>query len=186
MAFLSKIGKKFVVPDIFSWSPEASSCIDEWHEIVMRGESPLTVAERELITAYTSRLNGCALCSGVHSLVAEQFGIENGAIDAIIDDIDSAPVDDKIRPLLRFAKKLTQQPVKMTQADADAVFAAGWSEQALHDAINIICMANFMNRIVLAHGGTEGDISAHFNLAANYLVENGYLPPKSNKPAKHS
>ncbi len=24
MAFLSRIGEKFVVPDIFSWSPEAS------------------------------------------------------------------------------------------------------------------------------------------------------------------
>jgi len=180
MAFLSKIGEKFVVPDIFRWSPEASSCIDEWHEIVMRGESPLTVSERELIVAYTSRLNGCALCAGVHVLVAEQFGIEQGTVEAIIDDIDTAPVDDKLRPLLRYAKKLTQEPVKMTQADADAVFAAGWSEQGLHDAINIICMANFMNRIVLGHGGTEGDISAYFNEAANYLVGNGYLPPDSD------
>ena len=82
MAFLSKIGEKFVVPDIFSWSPEASSCIDEWHEIVMRGESPLTVAERELITAFTSRLNGCALCAGVHVLVAERFGVEQGTVEA--------------------------------------------------------------------------------------------------------
>lgn len=186
MAFLSKIGEKYVVPDIFGWSPEAGRCIDEWHEIVMRGESPLTVAERELIFAYTSGLNSCALCFGVHSLVAEQFGIEKGTVEAIIDDIDIAPVDDRLRPILRFAKKLTQEPVNMTQADADAVFAAGWSEQALHDAINIICMASFMNRMVLGHGGTEGHISAHFNLAASYLVENGYLPPKSGKTAKHS
>jgi len=180
MAFLSKIGDEFVVSDIFRWSPEASSCIDRWHEIVMRGESPLTVTERELIVAYTSRLNGCALCAGVHVLVAEQFGIEQGTVEAIIDDIDTAPIDKKLRPLLRYAKKLTQEPVKMTQADADAVFAAGWSEQALHDLINIICMANFMNRIVLGHGGTEGDISAYFNEAANYLVGNGYLPPDSD------
>ena len=180
MAFLSKIGEEVVGSDIFRWSPEASSCIARWHEIVMRGESPLTVTERELIVAYTSRLNGCALCAGVHVLVAEQFGIEQGTVEAIIDDIDTAPVDKKLRPLLRYAKKLTQEPVKMTQADADAVFAAGWSEQALHDLINIICMANFMNRIVLGHGGTEGDISAYFNEAANYLVGNGYLPPDSD------
>ena len=43
MAFLSKIGEKLVVSDIFSWSPEASSCIDEWHEIVDLLEPQLEV-----------------------------------------------------------------------------------------------------------------------------------------------
>ena len=54
--------------------------------------------------------------------------------------------------------------IYVAQADADRVFAAGWSEQALHDAINIICMANFMTRMVLGHGGTAGHISAHFDV----------------------
>ena len=34
----------------------------------------------------------------------------------------------------------------MTQADADAVFAAGWDEHALHDAIAITARAAFMQR----------------------------------------
>ncbi len=54
------------------------------------------------------------------------------------------------------------------------MFDAGCSEQALHDAINVICMFNFMNRIVLGHGGTEGDIAHHFGAAADYLTNAGY------------
>ncbi len=126
MAFLSKIGEKFVVPDIFSWSPEASSCIDEWHEIVMRGESPLTVAERELITAYTSRLNGCALCSGVHTLVAEQFGIEQGTVEEIIDYIDATPVDDKMRPILSSASS-SPRPMAAPASPSPAPARTGYS-----------------------------------------------------------
>lgn len=176
MAFLSNIGETNVVADIFKWSPSAGECIREWHEIVMRGNSPLSIAERELIAAYTSALNACKLCYGVHALVAGQFGIEKEIFKDLMQDIETAPIDGKIKALLRYAGKLTQEPAKMVQADADAVFSAGWSEQALHDAINVVCMFNFMNRIVLGHGGTEGNISPHFQDSAKHLVENGYFP----------
>ena len=181
MAFISGIGAKTVVADIFTWSPEAAACIRQWHEIVLRGESPLSVAERELIAAYTSGLNACKLCYGVHKLVAEQFGINAATFEKLLDDIDAAPLDEKIKPLLRYAETLTKEPYKITQAHADAVFAAGWNEQALHDAINVICMFNFMNRIVLGHGGTEGDITPHFKTSADQLSQRGYFPPS---PAK--
>jgi hypothetical protein len=60
----------------------------------------------------------------------------------------------------------------MTRADADMVFTAGWSEQALHDAISVCALFNFMNRFVEGHGikGTPG----YFALAAKRLREGGY------------
>ena len=36
----------------------------------------------------------------------------------------------------------------MVQADADAVFSAGWSERALYDVVIICCTWSFMNRFV--------------------------------------
>ena len=107
MPFLSGIGDEMVVADIFNWSPEACRCISEWHQIVMRGDSPLSVAERELVGAYTSGVNSCDLCYGVHKLVVVKLGIEEGLLEALIDDIDTAPVDEKLKPLLHYARKLT-------------------------------------------------------------------------------
>jgi hypothetical protein len=43
-------------------------------------------------------------------------------------------------------------PGEMSQSDADAVFAAGWDEQALHDAVAITARAAFMQRLVEGHG----------------------------------
>ena len=59
-----------------------------------------------------------------HSATAELLGIKRGLVDSRID-IDGAAVDPKMRPVLRYARKFTQQPSSMTQADADAIFAAG-------------------------------------------------------------
>jgi hypothetical protein len=38
-------------------------------------------------------------------------------------DVDAAPIDKRFRPIFKFVKKLTLTPYKMTQADADAVYA---------------------------------------------------------------
>jgi hypothetical protein len=64
-------------------------------------------------------------------------------------------------------------PTRMRQADADAVFAAGWDEAALHSAIAVCCLFNFMNRLVEAHG-IEAD-RASFSERGRKHVEMGYL-----------
>jgi hypothetical protein len=42
----------------------------------------------------------------------------------------------------------------VAQADVDAVFAAGWGEKALHDAIAVTARMIFMSRIIQGHGFT--------------------------------
>ena len=177
MAFLSGISEEDPVAGIFNWNMAAGRTISQWHEVVMRGESPLSVSERELLGAYTSALNACPLCYGVHKLVAESYGIEAGVIEALVDGIEAAPVAEKIKPLLAFVRKLNDTPAQMTQADADTVFAAGWSERALHDAIDICAMFNYMNRVVLGHGGDQGDIAKHLDSLAKVLIDGGYEQP---------
>ena len=63
----------------------------------------------------------------------------------------------EMKPLLAYVKKLTQHPSKVTDAHAQAVYDAGWSEQALHDAISVCALFNFMNRIVEGHGVVTND-----------------------------
>ena len=112
-------------------------------------------------------------------------GREMDLIEKLVEDIDSAKVSDNMKPLLHFVKKLTFEPAKMVQADAEAVFSAGWSEQVLHDAINICCMFNFMNRIVMGHGGEQGDIGKHFKQLADGLVDGGYDQPLYTEAGVH-
>lgn len=113
----------------------------------MRSEdSPFTVTERELMAAYVSAVNACDYCAGSHEAVAELFGMSTGFLAGLLDDLDGADIASKLKPVLAYIRKLTETPSRMIQADADAVYAAGWDEWALYDAIQVCCLYNFMNR----------------------------------------
>jgi len=61
-----------------------------------------------------------------------------------------------MKPLLRYAGKLTPTPAKITLADAEAVLAAGWQEQALHEAVAVCGLFNMMNQLVDGLGYHRG------------------------------
>lgn len=156
MSYLSSLPDDAVLMDVFKLYPETARPLLDYHEVLMRGPSPFTVAERELIAAYVSGVNSCDYCHGVHTVTAEVCGIERGAVPAALDDLDAAPVDDRMRPVLRYVDKLTRTPSAITRADAEEVLAAGWDERALHFAVMVCAMFNFMNRMVEGHGIKAG------------------------------
>ena len=140
--------------DVFQRFPATVRPLLEYHDALLCGESDLSVAERELIAAYVSGLNACQFCFGAHKIAADAWGVDPDMIDALIADLDTAPVDASLRPILAYAAKLTRSPAMMTEADAQAVYDAGWSESALYDAVQVTALFNFMNRIVEGSGVT--------------------------------
>lgn len=142
-------------------------------EAIMRGPSPLSPGQRELIAAYVSSLNACRYCTGGHRAAAEAFGIAPEVVDRLIGDPAGAAADDRLTPVLAYVKKLTQSPSRMTQADADAVFDGGWDEDALHSAVAVCCLFNFMNRLVDGHG-VAADPAA-FTARGRRHMELGYV-----------
>jgi uncharacterized peroxidase-related enzyme len=138
--------------NVFTAYPEIYAAWSKMSEALMNGPSPLTPAERELILAYAAGVASCRFVCVAHSEVAYARGIAPGLIDQLLADPETAPVEPRLKPLLAFVRKLAVTPGEMAQADADAVFAAGWPEQALHDAIAVTARAAFMQRLVEGHG----------------------------------
>lgn len=164
--------------DVFRRHPETSGPLLDYHEAVMRGPSAFTVAEREQIAAYVSGLNSCGYCLGVHSVTAEAFGIDEGTLTALLDDVDAdaADVDDRLRPVLRYVAKLTASPARITPDDARAVADAGWDERALHDAVSVCALFNLMNRVVDGLAVSAGP--DYLDVSGRRLAEGGYAALK--------
>jgi uncharacterized peroxidase-related enzyme len=158
--------------DVFRTYPETSRPLLDYHEVLVRGRSDLTVAERELIAAYVSGLNECDYCHGVHAVTAVRFGVEEGLLTALLTDFDNAPVDDRLRTVLVYVAKLTKTPDRITPSDAEAVLSSGWSEKALHDAVSVCALFNLMNRLVSGLGITAGQ--DYFETSGDRLAEGGY------------
>lgn len=175
MAKFPSLGANATVPDILQMSPEAGVALLEMHEAIMRAPSALTPGQRELIAAYVSGLNRCQYCHGVHAETAKAYeDIPRQAVDRMLADLETAGFDEKIKPILRLARKLTQAPAEVSEADTRAVLEAGWGEKALHDAIMVVCCFNFMNRLLEGHGVHGHDVL--FKERGPMLKKYGYLP----------
>lgn len=140
--------------EVLTAHPEGFGALCDYHDAILRGPSPLSVAERELIAAYVSGLNQCNYCFGAHRTFAEMHGIEPKIFEKLIADPAASGIDDRLLPLLAYARKLTLAPTSVTEADAAAVYAVGWDEKALFHAISVTGLFNLMNRLVEGTGIT--------------------------------
>ncbi|MCC7412878.1 MAG: peroxidase-related enzyme [Gammaproteobacteria bacterium] len=138
--------------DVFRRFPRGVTQLLEYHDAMLRGPSPLSPGERELIAAYVSGLNKCHYCHDTHLEVAREFNIDTELAEQLLRDPDHAGIDHRLRPILDYVRKLTLTPARMVDADAHRVFDAGWDEAALHDAVIVCALFNFMNRVVEGMG----------------------------------
>src|SRR5262249_38192388 len=132
MPLLRSLHEQPVMRDLYKSQPTGCKPLGELTESAMRGPSPCTQGECELIAAYVSGLNACTYCHTTHAGVASAFGVEPDLFNVLLSDIDLAPVEDRIKPILRYARKLTLSPARMSEADATSVYEAGWGDDALY------------------------------------------------------
>lgn len=98
-------------------------------------------------------------------------------MQAILDDYTTAPCSEQERALFHLIAKICADSSQLRQADIDAAQEAGWSDEALYDAITVCALFQFYNTWVDATG-------VHDLPAANYAVmgrriaDQGYAPPE--------
>ena len=92
MLFLPSPPRGASLLNLFKAFPDTSISLIQFHEVLLRGPSPFTEGERELITAYVSGLNQCRYCTGVYVATAELLGTPKKAVESLIDDIETAPM----------------------------------------------------------------------------------------------
>ena len=174
MAFLKSIPEaEESVSVVMKRYPDQAVLLTELTQIIMRtGDCGFSTQERELIAAFASGTNNCTYCMNTHNVTAQAFGIDEGLLDALLTDIETSPVDVRIKPVLRYVKKLTESPSRMVQADADAIFEAGWDENSFHFTVMICALFNLYNRLIDGYGVKN---TAEFRLdRGRALAERGY------------
>jgi uncharacterized peroxidase-related enzyme len=155
-------------------------------ETIMRGPSPLSIAERELIASYVSGLNACSYCFDAHSATVRALGYSEEITEALLEDPSKAPIDEKLKPVLSFVRKLTNGPSKIVKSDVTSMSDAGWDDDAISSVIAVASWFNFVNRWVFAHGcELRDDILAMWSLPTDMGREEMYESYLSDK-GEHS
>ena len=175
MTTIPTLGPDASIGDILFAQPQRFGPVLALAQNVMRGDGALEPANREFLAAYVSALNSCSFCHGVHTAVAKRFGTDPDLLQATLANLGTASISDQMRAILAFAKKLVSEPSRVTDADRSAVLEAGNDKSVLDDAIAIVSLFSFFNRLVDGHG-VQGN-SDIFERDSEMLFAFGYEPP---------
>ncbi len=149
-----------------------SAPLGAWTQAAMRGPSPWSVAERELMAAMVAKWNSCAFCVGAHSAVAAKT-MERSLIDAALADFRSAPISDALKGILAFLEIMTLRPMELSPQHARDTIRLGATPTALKDAAAVATVFNIITRYADALDFAIPSPS-EFDRAAGMLLKRGY------------
>ncbi len=164
---------------LLAFRPETAKPMGELAEVLLRGPSTLTRAEREMIAAQVSYRNTCHFCHNVHAAVAaEHLGgrDEDYALVAQAQrDAEAAPVSEKMKALLAIAARVQEDGKQVSAAHVARARAAGATDVEIHDTVLIAAAFCMFNRYVDGLGTWQPDDPAMYRESGKRTAELGYL-----------
>ena len=94
-------------------------------------------------------------------------------MQAVLDNVDTAPIAEPLRATLRLLRKVTQQHEAVTANDMRSLLALGVTRAQIEDALNVGFAFNVITRLADTFGFEVGS-RASFDAGAKALLTRGY------------
>ena len=100
-------------------------------------------------------------------------GFDESLVLAVLDNWQTAPVDDRLQSVLGFLQKLTSDPSQVTKDNIATMRSAGLSDRAIEEAIYVCFAFSVMDRLADAF---KFDIPTpqQFKKGGHFLYRLGY------------
>ncbi|WP_158752260.1 carboxymuconolactone decarboxylase family protein [Acidobacterium sp. S8] len=158
------------------YRPETAKPLSELAEILLRGESTLTRAERELIGTFVSSENECQYCQTIHgALAAHYMGGDVELVCQVKANFSIAAISEKLKSLLVIAGKVRQGGNYVTTENIEQARAQGTTDLEIHDTVLIAANFCMMNRYVDGLAAWTPDDPDFYRQRAAMLAEQGYI-----------
>ena len=113
----------------------------------INGRNSLTATEREVVQITAAVVNGCGFCVAGHTKIAlKVLKLEEEVVNQIraTARIES---DSKLDTLARFTLAVMLQKAKLTEAQLNAFFAAGYTQEQAIDVVLGVSLATLCNYV---------------------------------------
>jgi AhpD family alkylhydroperoxidase len=124
------------------------------------------------MAAFVSKINACAFCIGAHTATAAMAYQDEAKVQAVLADLETAPIEEPLRSTLRLLGKLTREHA-LNADDMLAVLSAGVSHEQIEDALAVCFAFNTTNRLADAFGFFVPEHKG-FEAGAKVLLQRGY------------
>jgi len=170
------------VPGIRSlvmFRPETGKPLYDLVQVLLRGESPLSQAERELIATYVSYLNDCMFCMKSHAAAARcLYGDQRNTVDDVLKDMQQAEVSDKLKALLNIAGKVQKLGKEVMPEDIEDARRLGANDREIHDTVLIAASFCMFNRYVDGLNSLTPTDPAEYKAMGERMAKGYTLPEK--------
>lgn len=150
------------VPNVvraYSFRPERFLRWWRHYQGVMRGDSGLTEAEREMIAVAVSSVNRCEYCIVSHSASLRVLTGNEILVDQLAINYRRAEgITPKQRAMLDYAVKITEASHLIEEKDIAALRKAGWQDEDVADIAETAAAFNFSNRMANALGWVPNEL----------------------------
>lgn len=157
-----------VIPGVFqllSIRPDIAGPVAGLVRAVL-SDGELSRAAKETIATYVSALNQCPYCVGAHTTFMQLYGASAEQVRAAeAGDLSAFADDDETRRFLPLAEKITRHAYKVTDDDVESLRRAGWSDEAVLEAVSVVLLFTMINRLADTFGLTGADFEAELALA---------------------
>lgn len=160
---------------LFHFSPETAKPLCELAETLLRGPSPLSSGEREMIASYVSYRNNCHFCHTSHGAsAAHHFGGDLSLIDDIKNDFENTDISPKLRALLDIAGKVQKSGLEVSEEDIGKARDAGATDREIHDTVLIAAAFCMFNRYVDGLGTWAPEENEAYDEMGKLMAHEGY------------
>ena len=94
-------------------------------------------------------------------------------VQAVLNDLTTAPLSEKDRALYAFVKKVNADSVATAQEDIDNLRKVGWTDEAIYDATTVCALFNFYNVWIDATGVSDMP-AIGYEMSGHRLATEGY------------
>ncbi|MDQ6826581.1 MAG: peroxidase-related enzyme [Candidatus Eremiobacteraeota bacterium] len=138
------------VPNVFrayAKRPEHFRAFMAYHDILMKGPSELSRAERESIVVAVSAENRCQYCVTAHSAALRILGKDPILAEQIAINWRTADLTPRMRAMLSFASRVNEPGFAATNEEIAELRREGLDERAVWDVAAIAAFFGFSNRM---------------------------------------
>jgi uncharacterized peroxidase-related enzyme len=142
------------VPNVFlalARRPAELRAFLAYHDaLLLREESGLSKAEKEMVIVATSGANRCLYCVVAHGAILRIYAKAPTLADQLATNPLKAEVTPRQAAMLAFALKVALDAQNISEADYDALKAQGWTDEDAWDIASIAALFGLSNRIANA------------------------------------
>lgn len=169
------------IRSLADFRPETGKPLYALAQVLLRNESPLSSAERELIAAYVSSQNECTFCCQSHAAASRAlFGKDRVWVDEVLNNPNASGISSKLKALLRIAGKVQRSGKAVTPLDIEQAKEKGAVDREIHDTVLIAATFCMFNRYVDGLATWAPNDPKDYTDMGNRLATHGYVLQKHN------